>query len=119
MKKTKAPLNALPFVLNESGLTKGINRWQVKPIDDYSMACHLGYEYAAHFIQYLKDNPNDAGTNILGRIALDIDFKDDSCATGYWIGFFSYLELQLYKRAKKRNVFRDLVKHRAKYPQED
>ena len=116
--KTKSPLNALPFLLNESGFRKGINCWQVKPIDDYTQACILGNEYAAHFVQYLKDNPNEVETNILGRIAKDINFNDESCAKGYWIGFFSYLELQLYKRAKKRNVFRDLVKHRAKYPQE-
>ena len=117
--KIKTPLNELPFVLNESVLRKGINRWHVKPIENYTEACKLGNEYAAHFVQYLKDNPNDAGSNLLGIIASDIDFKDETCAKGYWIGFFSYLELQLYKRAKKRNVFRDLVKHRAKYPQED
>jgi len=108
----------LPFVLSENGCERVINRWHVKPIDDYALACEIAEEYAAHFVQYLKDNPDCVEMNLLGLIANDINFDDDSCAKGYWIGFFTYLELLLYKRVKNRKVFRDLDKHRAKCFQE-
>ena len=82
--------------------------WHVHRINDYEQACTIGREYAAHFAQYLKDNPEIVGHNLLGRIATDMDFHDASARRGYWIGFFSYLEQLVYAQAVQRPVFTDL-----------
>lgn len=110
---------ALPFVSKQDRSKPGKKYWDVKPINDYSLACNIGAEYAAHFVQYLKNNPNDVEINLLGSIVEDMDFTDDSGAKGYHVGFFTYLEFLLYKSVKKRKVFHDLDKHRDKYRLEE
>lgn len=106
-------LTELPFIVGPQHYRKrGIRRtgslWHVSPTDDYQQALATGREYAAHFVQYLLDNPFMAGANLLGRIATDMDFHDASAARGYWIGFFSYLEQLLYAQSIQRTAFVDL-----------
>ncbi|MBC3864342.1 hypothetical protein H8K32_19785 [Undibacterium jejuense] len=105
----------LPFVRKlKRSSKKAYNNWDVKPTDDYGVACSIGTEYAAHFAQYLKDNRCMAGSNLLGHIALDIDFSDTSPAKGYWVGFFSYLENLIYEAAREIDIFSDVDEvHRA------
>ena len=58
-----------------------------------------------NFAQFLKDNPLRAGTNLLGNIASEIRFDDPTAASGYWIGFFSFLEQLIYTQATQQPVF--------------
>ena len=87
--------------------------WHVHCIQDYEQARVIGREYAAHFAQYLKDNPEIVGQNLLGRIATDMDFHDVTARRGYWIGFFSYLEHLISAQAQQRPVFDDLDRFNA------
>ncbi|OOZ75526.1 hypothetical protein BOW50_11370 [Solemya velum gill symbiont] len=68
------------------------NNWNLPPADDYGQACGLGRVYARDFVQYLKAHPEWSGSNMLGRMAREIDFNDEGPDRGYWIGFFSQLE---------------------------
>lgn len=77
----------LPFVdTRKSGLN-----WSPPPSDDYGDACDMGRLFAGCFAIYLKENPSSVGSNTLGHIAADIDFKD-TATRGYWVGFFTELE---------------------------
>lgn len=101
------PTSELPFVFK--GTRKQVrNNWHVPPTDDYALACDIGREYAAHFAQWLKDNPGMVGSNALGRIAAEIDFSDNSNAKGYWIGFFAHLERLIHATAQRIDVFSDI-----------
>lgn len=107
--KTELPFIAGPrHYRNKHGTRHCGKLWHVHRIEDYTQACKIGREYAAHFAQYLKDHPQVVGQNLLGRIATDMDFHDASAKRGYWIGFFSYLEQLIYAQALQRPVFTDL-----------
>ena len=110
-----APLDLLPFVGRPKRPGLGKNFWDVPRTANYGEACARGREYAAHFIQYLKDNPFWVGGNLLGGIAADIDFSDESAAKGYWVGFFSHLERFIYTAARSADVFADLERQQAIY----
>lgn len=84
--------------------------WYVPRIDDYGLACRIGQEYAAHFVQNLKDDHSVAPNNILADIVKAINFDDDSDAKGYWVGFFTELSYYLMNGAKKIDVFKELDK---------
>jgi len=103
---TTAPLSALPFMHQPR---RGRCAWRVPGTDDYASACQRGGEFAAHFAQYLRDNPGVAGSNVLGLIASGIDFADDSGAKGYWVGFFAYLERLIHGQAQRMDVFADVA----------
>ena len=104
----------LPFIASpihyciKHRVRRGGSLWHVHGITDYTRACAIGREYAAHFAQFLKDNPYAVGQNLLGRIATDMDFHDGSAKRGYWIGFFSYLEHLIQAQAAQLEVFADL-----------
>ena len=97
----------LPFVYRPKRGHKGASNWHVPPTDDYVAACKVGREYAAHFAQFLRDNPELAGGFALGWIAADIDFEDESGAKGYWVGFFSHLERLIAATAARIDPFAD------------
>jgi len=107
-KSSPVPFHELPFILKSRGGLVKFNNWDVPPTDNYGLACNVGREYAAHFVQYLKDNPSVVGSNLLGRIAADIDFKDKTAAKGYWVGFFAHLECLIHAQSKNIDVFADL-----------
>jgi hypothetical protein len=98
----------LPFVYRPKRGSKGASNWDVPLASDYGDACHIGREYAGHYLQYIKDNPQVSESNMLGAIARDIDFKDASDSTGYWVGFFSYLERILCAQVRHMNIFEDI-----------
>lgn len=115
----RAAISALPFMSPKRD-NRLINRrdfWRVQPTDDYVQACEIGREYAAHFVQYMKDNPGAAGENTLGHIAAAIDFADESRAKGYWVGFFSHLERLIYEKAQQLDVFAETDRISAHYEQ--
>ncbi len=102
---TALPFIAGPRYYRKKGRTRCGNLWDVPHTDDYDYARMLGSVYAAHFTQYLRDNPHTVGHNLLGRIATDMDFHDASAKRGYWIGFFSFLEYLLAGQAVQQPVF--------------
>lgn len=101
------PFNKLPFIAPGSKC-----QWLPPPSLDYQSSCVKGREHAAHFAQFLKDNPLASGGNSLARLVRSIDFKD-SQQQGYWLGFFSYLELLILDGALNRPVFADLRAYEA------
>ncbi|MFZ6774299.1 hypothetical protein ACO0LB_16440 [Undibacterium sp. SXout7W] len=103
-----ATIEALPFVVRLKKGKKLHNNWAVTPTNDYGLACFLGAEYAAHFAQYLQDNPGTVGMNLLGHIVTDIDFNDATATKGYWVGFFSHLERLIFATARQIDVFADV-----------
>jgi hypothetical protein len=96
---------SLPFVYRPKRGYKNATNWCVEPTDDYLGACRIGSDYAGHFIQFLKDNPDRAGSNVLGIIVKDINFADESMAKGYWVGFFAHLERLILASAEQMDVF--------------
>ena len=106
--KTDLPFIAGPQHFLKHGSPRFGSLWHVHRINNYEQARAIGREYAAHFAQYLKDNPEIVGQNLLGRIASDMKFDDTSAKRGYWIGFFSYLEHLIHAQAIQRPVFTDL-----------
>ena len=84
--KNESAFSRLPFIHTKNCGFNPVSNWHVPPAEDYSQACDTGREYAARFAQYLHDNPDMCGANLLGVIARDIDFEDTSNAAGYWIG---------------------------------
>ena len=105
---SELPFIASPRHFQGHGSPHWGSLWHVHRINNYEQARAIGREYAAHFAQYLKDNPEIVGQNLLGRIASDMKFDDTSAKRGYWIGFFSYLEHLIYAQAVQRPVFTDL-----------
>lgn len=68
-----------------------IRRWNPPEGLSYCDACKTGQEYADEFICYLRDHPSEVGSNKLGMIASNIDYRDKS-KKGFWVGFFSRME---------------------------
>jgi len=108
----RAPFFALPFISRPKNGPP--SNWDVPRTDDYNEACAFGREYAGHFLQYLKDNPDAVGANLLGHIAKYIDFADKSETSGCWVGFFSYLERVLHHGASDIDVFVDVDRMQAR-----
>lgn len=98
------PRAELPFAASASN-RRGFHCWQVPPTDDRHAARLLGREFAGHFIKYLQDNPGCGAHTLLGQIAADIDFSDDSAASGYWEGFFNTLGQVLTMTTSLLDVF--------------
>ncbi|PHV09651.1 hypothetical protein [Chitinimonas sp. BJB300] len=95
----------LPFVHMPKRSRRGASMWKVTPTEDYEVAYPIGTEYAAHFVQFLRDNPARAGGGLLRQIMADADLNDESGARGYLDGFIHYLELLLYHQAHTMDVY--------------
>jgi hypothetical protein len=111
----KSSFSKLPFVHRPKRGFKNASNWHVPPTEDYGQACKIGREYAAHFAQYLKDNPDMCGANSLGIIARDIDFENTSSAAGYWVGFFSHLERMVLAQTQRIDAYSDVDRVNAHY----
>lgn len=95
------PIEALPFVVREADTW---HYWRVHTTGDYGLDCDLGREYAAHYLQWIKDNPGYASENSLAMIARDVNYKS-ARNHGFWLAFFYFLEQQLGERARQINPF--------------
>lgn len=100
---TPCPVTELPFVKDIKTAPRDRTRcfWSVERTSDYGAACDTGREYAAHYLQYLRQNPHCRGmllTQIVaamgaagalhpaaGRLARD-------GTHGYAVGFLSLLD---------------------------
>lgn len=90
-----APLESLPFVCRQGD---SWHYWRVTPTDDYFLDNALGYEYAAHYLQWLRGNPR-CGSGVLAQILLAMRHRPNAPDKGIIIGFISFLEDQLQERA--------------------
>jgi hypothetical protein len=101
-----APLTALPFVADVKTAPRKKRRsfWNVPQTDDYGTACDMGRQYAGDFLQYIKDNPYLAGSNILGQIVQDMAAHPRGTDMhGYEVGFWSAIETLLYRAVTREN----------------
>ncbi|MBJ7540042.1 hypothetical protein [Marinomonas transparens] len=96
--------------LDRAGQNLPNSNWDIAPANSYRDACATGRIMAANFLQQLKDDPDYVGAGILGHIAADINFNDETAGKGYWVGFFSYLESHLYESAKHCDLHADLAR---------
>lgn len=74
----------LPFLWFDSQYG---TRWNMVHQIEYGVACDLGMECAAHFVQLMRDNPNLSGANPLGDV---VDGMADA-PRGVMIGFLDVL----------------------------
>lgn len=101
-RRMSVPLDRFPFV-QSTGKCTDRSQWLAEDVD-YGTACAKGREYAAYMALYLKANPSLAGSNILSQIATDMEFADDTGAKGYRVGFFSFLEMMIYRFSYDHDV---------------
>lgn len=105
-KPRPASFTDLPFVadVKVAPRKKRRNFWNVPQTDDYGVACDMGRQYACDLLQYLKDNPFWVGSNAIGNFVQDM--AAHPCGTamhGYEVGFWSTLEVLLYRAITREN----------------
>lgn len=101
-----ASLTDLPFVavtLDAAGQER-FSLWDVPVTEDYGQACRMGDQFAGDLIQYLKDNPVMAGSNIIGRMVEHMAAHPVGTAMhGYEVGFWCSLEVALGRFAAQHD----------------
>lgn len=103
----QASLLDLPFCqLDDSG--ESLQCWSPAKVKNYGEACLLGAEYAAHWLQFVKDGGSGHYVYTLGRIVRDMDFADSSQAKGCIVGFFAHIERVLRGSVQCFDVYQDL-----------
>ena len=103
---TEPPEYQLPFVNISNTDDSGASAyWHVPNEDDYHDKVTLGMYYSAHFIQYLKDNPDSAGQNLMCRMVDGMHVAEAKDLDGYEIGFFYFLEKLISQCAISIDVF--------------
>ncbi|THF61412.1 hypothetical protein E6C76_20235 [Pseudothauera nasutitermitis] len=98
-----APLTDLDFVADVR-IERKTRRsfWAVPQTDDYGHANNVGRQYACDFVQWLKDNPRSAGSNLLGWVVKDMaEVEEAAAAKGYAVGFWCFIELLLLQAANR------------------
>ena len=103
-----APLTDLPFVADIKVAPRKTRRsfWSVPPTDDYFRACAAGQQFAADYVQYLKENPFRAGSGQTDLIARDMPRHECGDAmSGYAVGFWSFIEQMLYQAAHQTDHY--------------
>jgi hypothetical protein len=108
------PCFALPFIRGPRTLYEQPNFWDLPPNPDFTQAFEHGCEFTAHLAQFLKDNPHEIGTGLLGYIAKSIDYTDPD-RSGYWVGFFTIIEHMLAAQAHSHpDIFAAIDAHLAR-----
>lgn len=102
-----ASFTELPFVADLGrGRNKRRSFWNVPPTDDYGHANDVGRQYAADFVQYLKQNPFWVGSGTLGTLIEDMaQHPRGEAMHGYAVGFFAFLEQLLYVAANSADHY--------------
>lgn len=93
------PVTSLPFVADVKIGPRKTQRsfWAIERTADYGMACDKGREYAAHYLQFVKDGNGGPGllTWIAGHMAEANALRHvgpGDSSHGYAVGFFSFLD---------------------------
>jgi hypothetical protein len=94
-------LTTLPFVafVKTSSGSQKLNLWHVPTVDCYATANIIGTQYAADLIQYIKDNPDPAGS-LLGWVAKCMREapKRSDASHGIEVGFWAIIEKALTQK---------------------
>jgi hypothetical protein len=101
-----ASFTELPFVADVKVAPRQKRRsfWNVPKTDDYGHANDVGRQYAADFLQYIKDNPFWVGSNTIGTFVADMATHPRGTAMhGYEVGFWAALEVILYRAISREN----------------
>jgi len=101
-----ASFTELPFVADVKVAPRKKRRsfWNVPKTDDYGHANDVGRQYAADFLQYIKDNPFWVGSNIIGTFVADMAAHPRGTDMhGYEVGFWAALEVILYRAISREN----------------
>jgi hypothetical protein len=100
---TPAPIDDLAFV---SRTRVGHDYWRIPSLNGYDEACHLGYQYFADFVQYLKDNPGEEAFQHLIHIARDQHLTSGlvDVRHGVAISFWALVEKALFEWGRSCNV---------------
>lgn len=93
-------IERLPFVQDVKVGPRRTERrfWRVPEVDCYGEANAIGAQYAADWLQYLRDNPDVAGDALMGWFAKEMyqGAKDKSGAShGIAVGFWVLIEVAL------------------------
>lgn len=91
-------LTKLPFVADVEVLSRRKERkfWHVPEVDCYATANIVGAQYAADWIQYLKDNPGAVGAGLMGWFAKEMyQGQRDDASHGIAVGFWVLIEQAL------------------------
>lgn len=101
----------LPFVLfDNKGGEQHVDHWHVPPdgCDDSFEETLIGRRYAAHYAQFLKDNPDSVGYSVLLSIVQDMLQKQGpkvKHTSRYVVGFLAHVDELVYMAAKRIEVF--------------
>ncbi|MDP2770899.1 MAG: hypothetical protein Q8O81_13830 [Giesbergeria sp.] len=87
------PLTSLPFIDDVKVSPRRTQRkfWHVPKVDCYATANVIGAQYAADWIQYIKENPDMVGSGFMGTIVKEMyqaahgDDKSHGIAVGFWV----------------------------------
>jgi hypothetical protein len=102
-----ATLADLPFTQGgEFG--EPLQAWAPAKVKTYGEACLLGAEYAAHWLQFVKDSGGKHYVYTLGGIVQAMDFEDASAAKGVIVGFFAHIERVVRGAVQCFDVYEDL-----------
>ena len=90
----------LPFVQDVKVGPRRTERkfWCVPEVDCYGEANAIGAQYAADWLQYLRDNPGVAGDALMGRFANEMyqgDREKRGGSHGVAVGFWTLIEQAL------------------------
>lgn len=103
----KATMADLPFT--EGGrFGDPLKAWAPSKVTSYGDACLLGMEYAAHWLQFVKDGESGNYVYTLERIVRDMDFADASDAKGCIIGFLAHIERVVRRAVPYIDVYQEL-----------
>ena len=86
-------LTNLPFIKDVKVSPRRTQRkfWHVPKVDCYGTANVIGAQYAADWIQYIKDNPDMVGSGFMGCFAEEMyqaaggEDKSPGIAVGFWV----------------------------------
>lgn len=85
-----------------------LRAWVPAPVSSYSEACLLGAEYAAHWLQFVKDGGSGSYVYTLASIVQGMDFADEGAAKGCIVGFFAHIERALRGAVQGVDVYQEL-----------
>ena len=92
-RRPPSELTKLPFIKDVKVSPRRTQRkfWHVPKVDCYGTANVIGAQYAADWIQYIKENPDMVGSGLMGWFAEEMyqaaegEDKSRGIAVGFWL----------------------------------
>lgn len=109
MEKETFSYDSLPFVKRSK---QGLSHWEVEPTG-YATGCMIGAEYAAAFLNYLKNGSNYSPNLVSIASSMkneSYSSSEDNDTRGHEVGFFYFLEEILQAASKDYDFEAHLAK---------